>query len=52
MDQQTIKLVQRLKDKSSKMMCNYNNKLWDTHKQVKMTKINVERGVKIVLVLK
>ena len=32
MDQPTIKLVQRLKGKSRKIMCNYNNKLRDTHK--------------------
>ena len=30
--QSTIKLVQKLKDKIRKMVCNYNIKLKDTHK--------------------
>ena len=34
-DQPTIKLMQRLKGKCRKVMCNYNNKLRDTHKQKK-----------------
>ena len=34
-DQPTLKLVQRLKAKSRKIMCNYNSKLKDTHKQNK-----------------